>query len=69
MPFRSKAQQRFMESDSSPLTEDQKREWESATDFETLPGKVKRPPAAGKKITPASAGRIRAQVNTILNRR
>jgi hypothetical protein len=37
MPFKSKAQQRFLESKSSPLTEAQKREWESATDFKNLP--------------------------------
>jgi len=40
MPFRSKAQQRFMESKASPLSNSQKREWEAATNFKTLPEKV-----------------------------
>ena len=42
MPFSSKAQQRFMESKASPLSEKQKREWESATNFKTLPERVTR---------------------------
>jgi len=37
MPFKSKAQQRFLESSASPLTSAQKREWERATDFKRLP--------------------------------
>lgn len=37
MPFKSKAQQRFMESKASPLTPAQKEEWEKATDFKSLP--------------------------------
>ena len=40
MPFKSKAQQRFMESKSSPLSESAKREWEGATNFKNLPEKV-----------------------------
>lgn len=37
MPFKSQAQQRYLESSASPLTEAQKREWEGATDFKRLP--------------------------------
>jgi len=37
MPFISKAQQRFLESSGSPLTEDQKKEFEASTDFKNLP--------------------------------
>jgi len=37
MPFKSKAQQRYLESDDSPLSDEQKEEWESATDFSKLP--------------------------------
>jgi hypothetical protein len=43
MPFKSKAQQRYLESSSSPLSASQKKEWEGATNFKTLPAK-----AAGK---------------------
>lgn len=42
MPFKSKAQQRYLESDASPLTEAQKREWESATNFKRLPARKKK---------------------------
>lgn len=42
MPFKSKAQQRYLESSASPLSEAQKQEWESATNFKDLPA-VKRP--------------------------
>lgn len=41
MPFKSKAQQRYLESSASPLTEAQKREFESATDFSRLPARSK----------------------------
>ncbi len=41
MPFKSKAQQRYLESSSSPLTSGQKREFESATDFSRLPERSK----------------------------
>ncbi len=41
MPFKSKAQQRYLESSASPLSESQKREWEGATDFKKLPEKKK----------------------------
>jgi hypothetical protein len=37
MPFKSAAQQRYLESDASPLTAKQKKEWESSTDFKSLP--------------------------------
>ncbi len=40
MPFSSKAQQRYLESKASPLSEKQKREYESATNFKTLPERV-----------------------------
>lgn len=40
MPYASKAQQRYLESDSSPLTEAQKEDFRSATDFKSLPEKV-----------------------------
>lgn len=40
MPFKSKTQQRFMESKGSPLSSGQKKEWEGATNFKTLPAKV-----------------------------
>jgi len=43
MPFKSKAQQRFLESKASPLTEEQKKEWESATDFKKLPERASKP--------------------------
>lgn len=46
MPFKSKAQQRYLESSASPLTEGQKREFESATNFSKLPEKVSRKAAA-----------------------
>lgn len=36
MPFKSKAQARFMESKDSPLTDSQKKEWSGATDFSKL---------------------------------
>ena len=42
MPFKSSAQQRYLESSASPLTEAQKREFESATDFKKLPKRVNR---------------------------
>lgn len=41
MPYLSKAQQRYMESDSSPLSEAQKKEWRAATDFKSLPEHVR----------------------------
>jgi len=41
MPYKSKAQQRYLESSASPLTEEQKKEFRSATDFKRLPDKVK----------------------------
>ena len=41
MPFKSKAQQRYLESSASPLTEAQKREFEGATNFKRLPERVK----------------------------
>ena len=40
VPFKSKAKQRFLESKASPLTEAQKREWESKTNFKSLSEKV-----------------------------
>lgn len=40
MPFKSKAQQRYLESKVSPLSSAQKREWEGATDFSKLPEKA-----------------------------
>ncbi len=40
MAYVSKAQQRFMESDASPLSEAQKKEWRGATDFRRLPERV-----------------------------
>jgi len=39
LPFKSKAQQRYLESSASPISEAQKREWESATNFSKLPEK------------------------------
>lgn len=46
MPFRSKAQQRYLESGASPLTPAQKKDFEGATNFKTLPER------AGKVSTP-----------------
>lgn len=40
LPFKSKSQQRFLESKGSPLTPAQKKEFESATDFKKLPEKA-----------------------------
>lgn len=40
MPFKSKAQQRYLESKASPLSESQKREYEGATNFKSLPEKA-----------------------------
>jgi hypothetical protein len=42
MPFKSKAQQRYLESKASPLSAKQKKEWEKSTDFKSLPPKVKK---------------------------
>lgn len=44
MPFRSKAQQRYLESKASPLTDKQKREFEKSTNFKSLPEKAKAKP-------------------------
>lgn len=40
MPFKSKAQQRYLESKASPLTAAQKREWEGDTNFAALPERI-----------------------------
>jgi hypothetical protein len=40
MPYKSKAQQRYLESKASPLTQAQKEEFRAATDFKSLPEKV-----------------------------
>ncbi len=40
MPFKSKAQARYLESKSSPLTAAQKKDFEQATNFKTLPEKA-----------------------------
>lgn len=59
MPYRSLAQQRYLESKDSPLTEDQKKEYRAATDFSKLPEHVastKRGPPA-KKIKNSWTGR------------
>jgi hypothetical protein len=40
MPFKSKAQQRYLESKASPLSGKQKQEWEKSTNFKTLPEKA-----------------------------
>lgn len=45
MPFKSKAQQRFLESGASPLTDAEKREWEKSTDFKKLPERAAKPKA------------------------
>lgn len=37
MPFKSKAQQRYLESSASPLTAAQKKDFEKSTDFGKLP--------------------------------
>jgi hypothetical protein len=42
MPFKSSAQQRYLESSASPLSESQKKEWESATNFSKLPERKKK---------------------------
>ncbi len=49
MPFKSTAQQRYLESSASPLSEAQKREYESATDFKRLPKRVNRIKGPKKK--------------------
>ena len=54
MPFQSKAQQRYLESKASPLTEGQKREFESATDFKSLPEH-----SSMRKVARNAAARIR----------
>jgi hypothetical protein len=46
MPFRSVKQQRYLESKASPLTAAQKKDFEQATNFKTLPEK-----APAKKAT------------------
>jgi len=43
MPFKSKAQQGYLESKDSPLSEAQKREWEGSTDFKKLPERTRHP--------------------------
>ena len=48
MPFKSRAQQRFLESKGSPLSSGQKSEWASATDFSQLPEKKDGPPVENK---------------------
>lgn len=40
MPYKSKAQQRYLESKASPLSEGQKQEFRSATNFGSLKEKV-----------------------------
>ncbi len=40
MPFASKLQQRYLESKASPLTAAQKKDFEQATNFKTLPEKA-----------------------------
>jgi len=62
MPFKSRDQQAYLESDSSPLTAAQKRDFEKSTNFKTLPKKA---PSKGR-LTPAAAGRIRTKVETLL---
>jgi len=50
MPYASRAQQRYMESKNSPLSEAQKKEWRAATDFKSLPEHVRdkaKTPSAG----------------------
>ncbi len=42
MPYKSVKQQKYLESDSSPLTQAQKEEWRAATDFKKLPEKKKK---------------------------
>lgn len=49
MPFKSKAQQRYLESKSSPLSKGQKEEWESSTDFKKLPEKAAKKVMRAKK--------------------
>lgn len=48
MPFKSKAQQRFLESKAFPLSKNQKEEWESSTDFKSLKDHVSA--KASKKV-------------------
>lgn len=43
MPYKSKAQQRYLESKASPLTPKQKQEWRSETNFAKLPARKKKP--------------------------
>lgn len=40
MPFSSRSQQRYLESKASPLTAAQKKDFEQATNFKTLPEKA-----------------------------
>lgn len=42
MPYVSKKQQRYLESKASPLTEKQKEDFRSKTDFAKLPAKKKK---------------------------
>jgi hypothetical protein len=57
MPYRSLAQQRFLESDKSPLSDKQKEEWRKATNFKDLPEHVadKKKKAAKKQPAHKSA--------------
>ena len=53
MPFRSKAQQGYLESSASPLTAAQKKDFEqSTTDYASLPEHIK-PTAHVKQSAPA----------------
>ena len=47
MPFKSKAQQRFLEAHPEKL-KGKIKEWESATNFKSLPEKVKKVKKRGK---------------------
>lgn len=56
MPFKSRAQQGLMHSKSSPLSPGQVKEWDSKTNFSSLPDKI------GKKKRgrrPATAGMMK----------
>lgn len=54
MPYKSRAQQRFLESKASPLSPAQKKEWARGTDFANLPEHV-----GDKPTKPASEPRLR----------
>ena len=64
-PYKSKAQQRFLESIVSPLSTAQKKAFRKATDFLSLPERKGNPPSVKKgKWIPAHAVRFNRDGST-----